>query len=177
MGFGDSLLGFARWGGGAWGGRSMREIVKVPDRDGEPGEARSAGSRLVDLCRSARLCTVLHRDGLFRVPTRLAALASTFLASTFLASAPAFANLEGEGFDLRLSGLMKAKLDLAQTALPLSLALITITVYAAVVSLLHVRNRRQWNDHFEELNRTARDAQARRVDRAKETEVPNGSKH
>jgi signal transduction histidine kinase len=68
------------------------------------------------------------------------------------------ANLENEGFNLRLS---PAKFDLAHTALPLSLALIAITVYAAVISILHVRTRRQWNDHFEEMNRTTRDAQAR----------------
>lgn len=89
------------------------------------------------------------------------ALAAALPVTALLGVGHAFANLDGEGFDLRLSGLMKAKLDLAQTALPLSLALITVTVYAAVISLLHVRTRRQWNEHFEDLSRTTREAQAR----------------
>jgi signal transduction histidine kinase len=72
-----------------------------------------------------------------------------------------FANAANEGFNLRLSGISQAKFDLAQTAIPLSLALIAITVYAAVISILHVRTRRQWNDHFEEMSRLTRDAQAR----------------
>ena len=64
-----------------------------------------------------------------------------------------------EGFDLRLPQAI-SKFDLVHSALPLSLALLVITVYAATISIFHVRARRLWNEHFEEQNRMIRDAQA-----------------
>lgn len=80
------------------------------------------------------------------------------LLSLPLASSPAWAVFEG--FDLRLSSLAARTLNASFAAIPLSLALLVITIYAAVVSILHVRARRAWNEHFEEQVRALRDTQA-----------------
>lgn len=72
----------------------------------------------------------------------------------------AFAANESEGFDLRLSGMSRGALDASQAALPVGIALMVIIIYAASVSIFHVRARRLWSEHFEELNRSLREAQA-----------------
>lgn len=68
--------------------------------------------------------------------------------------------LAQDGFELRLPGFVATGLDAAHSAIPLSLALLVITLYAALISILHVRSRRLWNEHFEEQNRSLREAQA-----------------
>lgn len=84
--------------------------------------------------------------------------AAALLAGSFI---PVVARAAGttDGFDLRLPPAI-SKFDLVHSALPLSLALLVITVYAATISIFHVRARRLWNEHFEEQNRMIRDAQA-----------------
>ncbi|MCA1952402.1 MAG: PAS-domain containing protein [Hyphomicrobiales bacterium] len=76
-----------------------------------------------------------------------------------LLSATGGGALAQEAMELRLPGLA-AGLGMAQTAIPLSLALLVITLYAASISILHVRTRKSWNDHFEEMTRSLREAQA-----------------
>ncbi len=65
-----------------------------------------------------------------------------------------------EGFDLRLPALSAGRFELVNATIPLSLALLVVTLYAAAISIFHVRARRAWNEHFEEQNRTIREAQA-----------------
>ncbi|KAF0231651.1 MAG: multi-sensor signal transduction histidine [Beijerinckiaceae bacterium] len=65
-----------------------------------------------------------------------------------------------DGFDLRLPGMIGSKFDLVHAAIPLSLALLVVTLYATAISIFHVRARRVWNEHFEEQNRTIHEAQA-----------------
>ncbi len=89
---------------------------------------------------SALACCIVAE--LFRIPGAIAA------------SSP-------DGFDLRLPNLPIGRLDLIHTAIPLSLALLAVTIYAATISIFHVRGRRAWNEQFEEQNRTIREAQAR----------------
>lgn len=68
--------------------------------------------------------------------------------------------LAQEGFELRLPGLAADMLDPSRATIPLSLALLVITLYAAAISILHVRTRRMWNEHFEDQARAVREAQA-----------------
>lgn len=77
----------------------------------------------------------------------------------------AHASGHDSGFDLRLPGIPLNRGDLLRSAVPLSLALLAVTIYAAAMSMFHVRARRMWNEHFEELNRSIRDTQAR-IERA-----------
>ena len=67
---------------------------------------------------------------------------------------------DADGFDLRLSGLTRSKLDFSQVTIPLGLALMVVTLYAAAISIFHVRARRLWSEHFEEQNRTIRETQS-----------------
>ena len=85
-----------------------------------------------------------------------------FHALTLLAASPGFALAAGaaDGFDLRLPALAGGRFDFVHTAIPLGLALLVVTLYAATISIFHVRARRMWNEHFEEQNRTIREAQA-----------------
>lgn len=78
---------------------------------------------------------------------------------------PALAVEATEGFDLRLPDVSVGRFDYVNAAIPLSLALLVLTLYAAAISIFHVRARRMWNEHFEEQNRTIRETQAR-VERA-----------
>lgn len=80
----------------------------------------------------------------------------------FLATSPGLALAAGspDGFDLRLPALTGGRFDFVHTAIPLGLALLVVTLYAAAISIFHVRARRMWNEHFEEQNRTIREAQA-----------------
>lgn len=63
---------------------------------------------------------------------------------------------QNEGFDLRLPSVSGA----VNPAIPLSFALLVVTLYAAVMSILHVRARRLWNEHAEDQARSIRNAQA-----------------
>jgi signal transduction histidine kinase len=76
-----------------------------------------------------------------------------------LASPPVLAAGTTEGFDLRLPAAI-SRFDFVQSPLPLSLALLVITLYGAVISILHIRARQLWNEHSEEQNRMIREAQA-----------------
>lgn len=79
-----------------------------------------------------------------------------------LATSPGLALAAGspDGFDLRLPIIAGGRFDIVHTAIPLGLALLVVTLYAATISIFHVRARRMWNEHFEEQNRTIREAQA-----------------
>jgi signal transduction histidine kinase len=65
-----------------------------------------------------------------------------------------------EGFELRLPAA-GAKIGLLNATVPLTLALLAVMLYAASISILHVRQRKSWNDHFEEQNRAVQEAQTR----------------
>lgn len=69
------------------------------------------------------------------------------------------------GFELRMPAIGLSRVDLMRSAIPLSVAFLVLTLYAATISILHIRARRMWNEHFEELNRSVRESQAR-VERA-----------
>ncbi|CAN1486803.1 HATPase domain containing protein [Rhabdaerophilaceae bacterium] len=69
-----------------------------------------------------------------------------------------------DGFALRLSGIVQARLDLARAAVALSFALMVVAIYAAIISVLHIRARRQWHEHADEMNRALRETQGQ-VDR------------
>ncbi len=97
------------------------------------------------------------RRVLLRLMHRLAS--STILAG--LIAQPARATEVVDGLQLRLSGLGQQTFGLMQSAIPFGLALLVVTIYATAISLWHIRARRLWNDHFEEQNRTIRDALAR----------------
>lgn len=77
----------------------------------------------------------------------------------------AFAAGSTEGFDLRMPELPVNRLGLVGATVPLGLALLVITLYAAAISIFHVRARRMWNEHFEEQNRTIRETQSQ-IERA-----------
>ena len=87
-------------------------------------------------------------------------LALAFVAVALMGADIALANAT-DGFDLRLSNLTRGKFDLFQPAIPLSLALMAITVYAAIISVLHIRARKSWNEQFEEQSRSLRESQAK----------------
>ncbi|MCA0400130.1 MAG: PAS-domain containing protein [Proteobacteria bacterium] len=101
------------------------------------------------------------RPGMKAIITRSALLGLALVV--FLAPDLALAT-EG-GFDLRLPPSGMARGESIRSTLPLSLALLVITIYAAVISIFHIRARRNWNEHFEEMSRTTRDVQAR-IERA-----------
>lgn len=82
--------------------------------------------------------------------------ASVLLLGLTLAVTAALAQVEG--FDLRLPPT-QGRMDLMKSALPLSLALMVITLYAAAISVFHIRARRLWSEHFEEQARSVRDLQ------------------
>lgn len=65
-----------------------------------------------------------------------------------------------DGFELRLPAQVMSRFEIVGATIPLSIALLAVTLYAATISILHVRARRIWNDHFEEQNRAIQDAQA-----------------
>jgi len=65
-----------------------------------------------------------------------------------------------EGFELRLPAQVMNGFEVVGATIPLSIALLAVTLYAATISILHVRARRIWNEHFEEQNRANQDAQA-----------------
>lgn len=95
---------------------------------------------------------------------RLRRMLHGLLASTCLSgwlAAPVLAQDAGESFQLRLPGLGQDTFGLMQSALPFGVALLVVTIYAAAISLWHIRARRLWNEHFEDQSRTIRDAQAR----------------
>ncbi|MCZ8375418.1 MAG: PAS-domain containing protein [Beijerinckiaceae bacterium] len=84
---------------------------------------------------------------------------STFLGA--LLPLQALAQDNPDAFQLRLPGMGQQAYGLVHSAIPFGIALLVVTVYATAISILHVRARRLWNEHFEEQNRTIRDAQAR----------------
>lgn len=96
-------------------------------------------------------------SGFSRIAKPCQLLGNILFATLLIGTEYALANA-AEGFDLRLSGLSRVKYDLFQPAIPLSLALIAITSYAAIISVLHVRARKSWNEQLEEQSRTIRES-------------------
>jgi PAS domain-containing protein len=85
--------------------------------------------------------------------------ALAMMGFVWLGGAPAFSN--DDNFALRLSGLSIAKFDLARASIALSFALMVVAIYAATISVLHIRARRRWSEHGEEQNRALREVLAR----------------
>jgi signal transduction histidine kinase len=90
----------------------------------------------------------------FRV--RAVVVASAMLTG-LLSSAPVWAD---DSFALRLSGLGTGKFDLSRMTLAFAFALMVVAIYAATISILHIRARRQWNEHAQETNRALQETQA-----------------
>ena len=86
-------------------------------------------------------------------------LAICMILGSACAAELALAASSADGFDLRMPAVAASRFDLVY-AIPLTLALLVITLYATTISIFHVRARRMWNEYFEEQNRTIRETQA-----------------
>lgn len=93
---------------------------------------------------------------------RMCALATANIALPFMAFVTP--SLADENFALRLSGLAGGKFDLTHMTLAFAFALMVVAIYAATISILHIRARKQWNEHAQETNRALQETQAQ-VDR------------
>jgi signal transduction histidine kinase/PAS domain-containing protein len=90
---------------------------------------------------------------------RLRHVAARILSASAVFQTCAALAADNNGFELRLPAAVIGRFDLLNATLPLSLALLAVTLYAAAISIFHVRARRIWNEHFEEQNRAVQDAQ------------------
>lgn len=90
----------------------------------------------------------------FRMPSVAHAVLASIPA---VLSSPAIAE---ESFALRLSGLGTGKFDVTRMTIAFGFALMVVAIYAATISILHIRSRRQWNEHAQENNRALQESQA-----------------
>lgn len=83
-------------------------------------------------------------------------------AALFLWAVPAFSvpALASDNFALRLSGLGTGQFDVTRMTIAFGFALMVVAIYAATISILHIRSRRQWNEHAQESNRALQESQA-----------------
>lgn len=89
---------------------------------------------------------------------RLRVAVTGFIAGpTVICTAPAWAV---ETFALRLSGIAQTRLDLAGATFAFALALMALAIYAAAISILHMRARRRWSEQIAESNRALQETHA-----------------
>lgn len=121
-------------------------------------EARRVGTHYPVPTGWKRFCDRVRSHLIPPAGSRLVLETSLILGSLCVAEL-VWAAGSADGFDLRMPPVSASKFDLVY-AIPLTLALLVITLYATTISIFHVRARRMWNEHFEEQNRTIREAQA-----------------
>ncbi len=105
----------------------------------------------------------IAREADVRSPWRTGAARLALRAAPIVASISTYGQAlaaGNDGFELRLPAQVMSRFEIVGATIPLSIALLAVTLYAATISILHVRARRIWNDHFEEQNRAIQDAQA-----------------